>query len=220
MKIFIDTAEIKEIREAAAMGIIDGVTTNPSLIAKSGRDFREAVAEICDAVDGPVSAEVVEMDADKMLAQARIVAKIHKNIIVKVPLTPAGIKTVSTLAPEGIKFNVTLCFSAAQAILAAKAGATYISPFVGRVDDIGEEGITLIQNIVDIYDNYGFETQVLAASIRSPLHVVQSALAGAHVATIPFKVIEQMFKHPLTEQGLKTFTGDYEKTKAMYEKLK
>jgi transaldolase len=220
MKFFIDTAEIKEIREAKAMGILDGVTTNPTLIAKSGRDFREAIAEICEAADGPVSAEVVEMEDDKMLAQARIIAKIHKNVVVKVPLTTAGIKTVSKLAPEGIKFNVTLCFSAAQAILAAKAGAAYISPFIGRVDDIAEEGMTLIHNIVDIYQNYDFKTEVLAASIRSPLHVVQAGLAGAHVATIPFKVIEQLFKHPLTEQGLKSFTADYEKTKAMYDKLK
>jgi transaldolase len=216
MKFFIDTADIKEIREAYAIGIIDGVTTNPSLIAKAGRDFRETIHEICEVVNGPVSAEVVELDEDKMLAQAKIVAKIHKNVVVKVPLTVAGLKTVRALSTEGVKFNVTLCFSAAQAILAAKAGATYISPFIGRIDDIGEEGMTLIHNIVDIYKNYDFKTQVLAASIRSPLHVVNAALAGAHVATIPFKVIEQLVKHPLTDNGIKLFSADYEKSKANY----
>ena len=216
MKFFIDTADVKEIREAYAIGIIDGVTTNPSLIAKAGRDFRETIMEICEIVNGPVSAEVVELDEDKMLAQAKIVAKLHKNVVVKVPLTIAGLKTVKALSGEGVKFNVTLCFSAAQAIMAAKAGATYISPFIGRIDDIGEEGMQLIHNIVDIYKNYDFKTQVLAASIRSPLHVVNAALAGAHVATIPFKVIEQLVKHPLTDAGIKLFTADYEKSKANY----
>lgn len=216
MKFFIDSADVKEIREAQSMGVIDGVTTNPSLIAKSNRDFREVITEICEIVNGPVSAEVVELEDDKMLAQAKLVAKIHKNVVVKVPLTTAGLKTVRALSGEGVKFNVTLCFSAAQAILAAKAGATYVSPFIGRIDDIAEEGMTLIHNIVDIYKNYDFKTQVLSASIRSPLHVVNAALAGAHVATIPFKVIEQLVKHPLTDQGLKLFTADYEKSKASY----
>jgi transaldolase len=216
MKFFIDSADIKEIREAKTMGVIDGVTTNPSLIAKAGRDFRETITEICEVVQGPVSAEVVELDDDKMLAQAKIISKIHKHVVVKVPLTVAGLKTVQALSGEGVKFNVTLCFSAAQAILAAKAGASYISPFIGRIDDIAEEGMTLVHNIVDIYKNYGFKTEVLAASIRSPLHVVNAALAGANVATIPFKVIEQLVKHPLTDQGLKLFTADYEKSKERY----
>ncbi len=217
MKFFIDSAEVKEIREAHAMGVLDGVTTNPSLVAKSGRNFTEVIKEICDIVDGPVSAEVVVVDEKEMLEQARTLAKIHKNVVVKVPLTIAGLKTVKALAPDGIKFNVTLCFSAAQAILAAKAGASFISPFIGRLDDVAEDGMQLIHDIVDIYRNYGFKTEVLAASIRSPLHVVKCALAGAHVATIPFKVIEQLVKHPLTDQGLKSFMADFEKNKANFK---
>jgi transaldolase len=218
MQIFIDSAEVKEIREAQSWGVVDGVTTNPSLVAKSGRDFREVVAEICEIVDGPVSAEVIETEHAKMLPEARGLAKIHKNIVVKVPLTFEGLKTVKVLTQEGIKTNVTLCFSAAQGLLAAKAGATYISPFVGRLDDIQHVGMELVHQLVTIYENYRLPTKVLAASIRSPLHVVDAAMAGAHVSTIPFKVIEQLLKHPLTDSGLKTFLADWEKAKAAQKK--
>ncbi len=217
MKFFIDSAEIKEIREAHAMGMLDGVTTNPSLIAKSGRGFTDVIKEICEVVDGPVSAEVFVVEEKEMMEQARTLAKIHKNVVVKVPLTIPGLKTVKALAPDGIKFNVTLCFSPAQALMAAKAGASFISPFIGRLDDVAEDGMQLIHDIVDIYRNYGFKTEVLAASIRSPLHVAKCALAGAHVATIPFKVIEQLVKHPLTDQGLKGFMADVEKNKAFFK---
>ncbi len=214
MKFFVDTAEIKEIEELAAMGMVDGVTTNPSLIMKSGRDFIEVVKEICSLVPGkPVSAEVTALDAKNMLTQANKLVKIADNIVIKLPLTFEGLKACGTLSKAGIKTNVTLCFSAAQAILAAKAGATYISPFVGRLDDVGQEGMGLIGEIVTIYDNYPeFETEVLVASIRNPIHVVQAGLMGADVCTIPPKVIHQLAKHPLTDKGLETFTEDWKKT--------
>lgn len=214
MKFFIDSAAIDEIREAASLGILDGVTTNPSLVAKEGRNFRELLDEILEIVDGPVSAEVVAIDTDGILKEGRELAAIHPNIVVKVPLIREGIKAVRILSAEGIKTNVTLCFSPTQALLAAKAGATYISPFVGRLDDISHDGMEVIRQIVAIYSNYGYTTQVLAASIRHPLHVVESALAGADVATIPFKVIDMMFRHPLTDRGLEAFLGDWKKNEA------
>ncbi|MDJ0836268.1 MAG: fructose-6-phosphate aldolase [Acidobacteriota bacterium] len=214
MKFFLDTANLNEIREAADLGLIDGVTTNPSLIAKEGQDLRTVVAEICEMVDGPVSAEVISTDFDGMVQEARSLIKIHENIVVKVPLTEAGLKTVSTLSPEGIRFNVTLCFSLAQALLAAKAGAFFISPFVGRWDDINTHGIELIPEMVQMYDNYGFDTEILVASVRSPLHVTEAALAGAHIATIPYKVFKQLFKHPLTDIGLEKFLADHTKANA------
>jgi transaldolase len=213
MKFFIDTADIAEIRDLAATGLVDGVTTNPSLIAKSGRDFLEVVREICAVVPGPVSAEVAATDHPTMLAEGRKLAKIAKNVTVKVPLTKDGLKTCKTLSSEGTMVNVTLCFSAAQAILAAKAGATFVSPFVGRLDDIGEDGMALIADIVQIYRNYPeFKTQVLVASIRQPMHVVQAAKLGAHVGTIPPAVLRQLFLHPLTDKGLAAFLADWAKT--------
>jgi len=213
MKFFIDTADIAEIRDLAATGLVDGVTTNPSLIAKSGRDFLEVVREICAVVPGPVSAEVAATDHPTMLAEGRKLAKIAKNVTVKVPLTKDGLKTCKVLSSEGTMVNVTLCFSAAQAILAAKAGATFVSPFVGRLDDIGEDGMALIADIVQIYRNYPeFKTQVLVASIRQPMHVVQAAKLGAHVGTIPPAVMRQLFLHPLTDKGLATFLADWAKT--------
>jgi transaldolase len=208
MKIFIDSADIHEIRDAAQMGVVDGVTTNPSLVAKVGRKLEDVVADICEVVDGPVSAEVVAVDAAGIVAEGRQLAKLHPNVVVKVPLIAEGLKAVRTLTDEGIKTNVTLCFSAPQALLAAKAGATYISPFIGRIDDIGGEGMELIEQIVQIYRNYDFDTQVLAASIRHPVHVVQAALIGAHVATLPHKVILQLLQHPLTDIGLEKFLAD------------
>jgi transaldolase len=208
MKIFIDSADIQEIRDAAQMGVVDGVTTNPSLVAKVGRKLEDVVADICEVVDGPVSAEVVAVDAAGIVAEGRQLAKLHPNVVVKVPLIAEGLKAVRTLTDEGIKTNVTLCFSAPQALLAAKAGATYISPFIGRIDDIGGEGMELIEQIVQIYRNYDFDTQVLAASIRHPVHVVQAALIGAHVATLPHKVIRQLLQHPLTDIGLEKFLAD------------
>ncbi len=211
MKLFLDTAELAEIREAADQGLIDGVTTNPSLVAKTKRSLKEVVTEICDLVHGPVSAEVIHTEYEPMLEEARKLARIHESIVVKVPLTEAGLKTVTRLAPEGVHFNVTLCFSIGQALLAAKAGATFISPFIGRLDDLNARGIDLIPDIVQIYEQYGFETEVLAASIRSPLHVAEAALAGAHVATIPYKVYKQLFKHPLTDIGLAKFLEDHHK---------
>lgn len=211
MKFFIDTASIKEIKEAAAMGIIDGVTTNPSLVAKEGKDFRKLLGEILEVVDGPISAEVVSTDYEGMLKEAKELASIHKNIVVKIPLIKEGLKTVRSLSELGIKTNVTLCFSASQALLAAKAGATYISPFVGRLDDISHEGMDLISQIIQIYDNYGFETEVLVASIRHPLHLVDAAMMGADVATMPFNVIEKLFNHPLTDLGLEKFLADWKK---------
>lgn len=211
MKFFIDTANVQEIRDAAALGILDGVTTNPSLVAREGRSFQEVVREIASIVDGPISAEVTALDRDGMLAQGRELAKIHPNVVIKVPLTKEGLKACKVLRGEGTNVNVTLCFSPSQALLAAKCDATYISPFVGRLDDVSHEGLDLIRQIRAIYDNYGFETQILAASIRHPLHVVDSALAGADVATMPYKVMTQLYEHPLTDVGLEKFLADWKK---------
>lgn len=211
MKFFIDTANIDEIREAASLGILDGVTTNPSLVYKSGKDFRKLLDEILEIVDGPVSAEVIATDYEGILKEAREYASIHKNIVVKVPLIKEGLKAVKTLSDENIKTNVTLCFSPMQALLAAKAGATYISPFIGRLDDISINGMELIEQIVQIYRNYGYDTQVLVASVRHPLHVVEAALIGADVCTIPFAVINKLFNHPLTDSGLDKFLSDWKK---------
>ncbi len=211
MKFFIDTANIDEIKEAASMGVLDGVTTNPSLVAKEGKNFEELLKEICEIVDGPISAEVVSTNYDGIIKEAHELVKIHKNIVVKVPLIKEGIKAVKTLSSEGIKTNVTLCFSPAQALLAAKAGATYISPFVGRLDDISHDGMELIRQIITIYDNYGYETEVLVASIRHPLHLIHAAELGADVATIPFSVITKLFGHPLTDIGLEKFLADWNK---------
>ena len=211
MKIFIDSADIGEIREAQKMGVLDGVTTNPSLIAKSGRKFEDVIREICDIVDGPVSAETVTLEADSIMVEARKFAKMHKNIVVKIPLIIEGLKAVKMCTAEGIKTNVTLCFSATQALLAAKAGATYISPFVGRLDDITHVGMDLIEQLRTIYTNYDFKTQILVASVRSPIHVLEAAMMGADVSTIPFSVIQQLAKHPLTDIGLKKFLEDWKK---------
>ena len=211
MKFFIDTANLDHIREVASWGIIDGCTTNPSLIAKEGRDFVEAIAEICTIVDGPVSAETVADTSEEMIAQGRRLAKIHDNVVVKVPLTEAGITCCSVLSSEGIGVNVTLCFSTSQALLAAKAGARFVSPFVGRLDDLAQDGMQLIQEIAEMYANFpNLNTEVLAASIRHPLHVSQSALAGADVATIPYPVMKKLFFHPLTDSGNAKFTADWE----------
>jgi transaldolase len=213
MKFFIDTADINEIRELAATGLVDGVTTNPSLVAKSGRKFLDVVSEICTIVPGPVSAEVTATDHATMLAEGRKLAKLAPNVTVKVPLTPDGLKTCKVLSTEGTKVNVTLCFSPAQAILAAKAGAAFISPFVGRLDDIGTDGMGLIADIVQIYASYpAFTTEVLVASVRHPIHVVEAAKMGAHVATLPPSVLRQMFAHPLTDKGLAAFLADWAKT--------
>ena len=214
MKFFIDTADIDEIRDAASLGILDGVTTNPSLIAREGRDFHTVLKEIVSLVNGPISAEVTAIDLEGMLDQAHTLAAIHPNIVVKLPLITEGLRACKRLSDKGVKTNVTLCFSASQALLAAKAGATYVSPFIGRLDDISEDGMELIHTMRVIYDNYGFETQILAASIRHPMHVVQAALAGADVATIPHKVIGQLVKHPLTDIGLAKFLADWEKMKS------
>ena len=213
MKFFIDTANINEIKEAAALGILDGVTTNPSLVSKEGKDFRKLLDEILAIVDGPVSAEVIATDYNGIMKEAVEYSKIHKNIVVKVPLIKEGLKAVKTLSDEGIKTNVTLCFSPSQALLAAKAGATYISPFVGRLDDISISGMELISQIVQIYRNYDYKTQVLVASIRHPLHLVDAALIGADVCTMPFNVIEKLFNHPLTDLGLEKFLSDWKKLK-------
>jgi len=211
MKFFIDTASVDEIREAASLGILDGVTTNPSLVSKEGKDFRKLLDEILEIVDGPVSAEVIATDYEGILKEAREYSSIHKNIVVKVPLIKEGLKAVKTLSNENIKTNVTLCFSPAQALLAAKAGATYVSPFIGRLDDISTSGMELIEQVVQIYRNYGYETQVLVASVRHPLHVVEAALIGADVCTIPFAVINKLFNHPLTDIGLNNFLKDWKK---------
>lgn len=211
MKIFIDSGDIGEIREAQSMGVIDGVTTNPSLLAKAGKPTKVAIAEICEVVDGPISAEVVAIDKDGILREGRELVNIHKNVVVKVPLIEEGLKAVRVFTQEGIKTNVTLCFSPAQALLAAKAGATYISPFVGRIDDTAGDGMDLISQIVTIYRNYNFATEVLTASVRHPVHFVQAAMMGAHVATLPLKVIKQLTKHPLTDIGLKQFLEDAKK---------
>lgn len=214
MKIFIDSANIDEIKEAAQMGVLDGVTTNPSLVSKEGhKDFKAMLETICGIVDGDVSAEVISTDCEGILKEGRELAKIHKNIVVKVPLIKEGLKAVKVFSEEGIKTNVTLCFSASQALLAAKAGAYIISPFVGRLDDISQDGMELISQIITIYENYAFDTQVLVASVRHPIHFVDSALMGADIATLPFKVIEQLAKHPLTDIGLKNFLADWEKLK-------
>jgi len=213
MKFFVDTADIGEIRELADTGLLDGVTTNPSLIAKSGRDFFEVVSEICEVVEGPVSAEVAATDYDTMLAEGRKLAELAENIAVKVPLTPAGLKTCRMLSQDGIMVNVTLCFSANQAILAAKVGASFVSPFVGRLDDIAADGINLIAEISEIYANYpNFKTEILVASVRSPMHIAESAKMGAHVATLPAAVLWSLFKHPLTDKGLDAFLADWKKT--------
>lgn len=213
MKFFLDSANLDEIREAAELGLIDGVTTNPSLIAKEGGvDFKRHIASICEIVKGDVSAEVTSLDTEGMLREGREYARIAPNVIIKCPLTRDGLKATRQLTAEGIKVNVTLCFSAAQAILAAKAGAAYISPFMGRLDDIGQNGLAVLAEIVEIYRNYGWQTAVLASSVRHPIHVIEAARMGADVATMPFKVLEQLFKHPLTDQGLEQFLGDWHKS--------
>ena len=211
MKFFLDTANLDELKKGASWGIVDGVTTNPSLIAKEGRPIEEQVRMICDIVDGDVSAEVVSTESGAMISEGLKLAKIHKNIVVKCPLTRDGIKATSALSKEGIRVNVTLCFSAGQALLAAKAWAYIISPFVGRLDDVGAVGMDLIRSITQIYRNYGYKTQVLAASLRGPTHVIDSALAGAHIGTMPFKVLDMLFNHPLTDKGLEQFLKDYNK---------
>ena len=210
MKMFIDTANVDHIREANDLGVICGVTTNPSLIAKEGRDFVEVVKEITTIVDGPISAEVISLDHEGMVKEARELVKIHKNIVIKIPMTLEGLKAVKILAAEGVKTNVTLIFSATQALMAARAGATYVSPFLGRVDDIGSVGMTLIEEIVDIFDIHGIETEIIAASIRNPLHGIDAARAGCHIATIPYNVLIQMAKHPLTDIGIERFLKDWE----------
>lgn len=210
MKFFLDTANVKEIQEAASLGLLDGVTTNPSLVAKEGRVFKEVLIEICNIVDGPISAEVVSLEADAMVKEGKGLAKIHKNIVVKVPLIAEGLKATKRLAGEGIKVNVTLCFSPTQALLAAKAGAWCVSPFIGRLDDISSNGMELIRQILTIYRNYDYKTQVLVASVRHPQHVVEAALAGGHICTMPFAIFQQMVKHPLTDTGLKKFLADWD----------
>ena len=212
MLFFIDTANVNEIREANDLGILDGVTTNPSLIAKEGKPFKETILKICAIVNGPVSTEVIATDCTGMLKEGRDYATWHKNVVVKLPTTREGLKACKALTGEGVRTNLTLCFSPNQALLVAKAGATYVSPFVGRLDDISEDGIDLIKKIIQIYKNYDYKTQVLAASLRHPLHVVQAALAGAHVGTLPWKVLDQMFNHPLTDKGLANFLADWKKT--------
>jgi transaldolase len=209
MKFFLDTAQVEEIREGASYGLVDGVTTNPSLVAKSGRKFREVIEEICTIVDGPISAEVVAVEADAILAEGRELAKIHPNIVVKVPMIPEGLKAVRAFAEEGIRTNVTLVFSAAQALLAAKAGAAWVSPFVGRLDDVAHDGMDVVAQIVEIFDAYGYPTEVLVASVRNPLHVVDAARMGAHVCTMPIAVLRQLMRHPLTDLGLEKFLKDW-----------
>lgn len=211
MKFFVDTANLEEIKQALALGICDGVTTNPTLVSKEGRDFKEQILEICKIVSGPISAEVVSLNLDGMLKEARIISSWAKNLVIKIPMTEEGIKAVKILKKEGIKTNATLVFSVNQALLVAKAGATYVSPFIGRLDDIGEEGMNLVSDMLTIYRNYNFLTQVIVASVRHPIHVAQAAKLGAHIATIPFSVIKQMFKHPLTDIGIKRFLEDWAK---------
>jgi transaldolase len=213
LKFFLDTADINEIREAYSMGMVDGVTTNPSLIAKEGRDFETIIREICEIVDGPISAEVISLDVDGMLKEARQLAKIHRNIVVKIPMTVDGIKATRILCKEGIDTNVTLVFSPLQALMAAKAGATYVSPFIGRLDDISLDGMELIEQIVEIYQNYAFHTQVIVASVRNPMHVLKSALLGADIATIPFNVLAKFAAHPLTDKGIQAFLNDWNNAK-------
>lgn len=211
MKFFIDTADVNEIREAHELGLVDGVTTNPSLIAKSGRKFEDVIKEIVSIVDGPISAEVISLEHDGMINEALELAKIHKNIVIKLPMCPEGLKATKTLTDKGIKTNVTLIFTAMQALLAAKAGATYVSPFVGRLDDISQNGMGIIEDIRTIFDNYGYNAEIIVASVRNPIHVLDSALIGADVATIPFSVMMQLAKHPLTDAGIKKFLEDWEK---------
>jgi len=213
MKFFIDTANIDEIKKGVAMGMVDGVTTNPSLVAREKKPFEEILREICATVDGPISAEVVSLEADGMLAEGRKLAALHDNIVIKVPMITEGLKAVKQFSAEGIKTNVTLVFSATQALLAAKAGATFVSPFVGRLDDISLTGMDLVSDIMTIYDNYGYQTEVIVASIRNPVHVLDAALIGADIATIPFQVIAQLAKHPLTDIGIEKFLADWEKRK-------
>jgi transaldolase len=210
MKFFIDTADVKEIREAHALGLVDGVTTNPSLIAKSGRKFKDVIKEIVSIVDGPISAEVISLDAPGMIKEGRELAKIHKNIVVKLPMTPEGLKACKALTDKGIKTNVTLIFTPMQALLAAKAGATYVSPFVGRLDDISQDGMGIIEEIRTIFDNYGYMAEIIVASIRNPIHVLNSALIGADICTIPYSVMVQLSKHPLTDAGIKKFLEDWQ----------
>ena len=212
MKFFIDTANINEIKEAHSMGMVDGVTTNPSLIAKEGGDFKEIIQEICAVVDGPISAEVISLDAEGMIKEARDLAGIHANIVVKIPMTVDGLKATRQLTREEIKTNVTLVFSPLQALMAAKAGATFVSPFVGRLDDLSQEGLLLVEQIVEIYSNYAFDTEIIVASVRNPLHVLDSALIGADIATIPFDVLAKLAAHPLTDKGIKAFLDDWEKS--------
>ena len=211
MKFFIDTANIAEIKEAVSLGLIDGVTTNPTLVSKENREFRELIKEVCTIVDGPVNAEVISLDAGGMVKEARELSSIHENIVVKIPMTPEGLKAVKSLSKEGIKTNVTLIFSASQALLAAKAGAAYVSPFVGRLDDVSYAGMELVGQIRTIFDNYGYTTEIIVASIRNPVHVVDSAMIGADVATIPFKVLLQLAQHPLTDIGIRKFMEDWQK---------
>jgi transaldolase len=211
MKFFIDTGDVGEVREAQAQGIIDGVTTNPSLVAKSGRKYRDVVVDMCEVINGPISAEVLSTDYDGMLREGREWAKVHKNVVVKIPLIADGLKVVRTLKQEGVRCNVTLCFSPTQALLAAKAGAAYISPFIGRLDDVSETGMDVIDKIVTIYNNYTFDTEVLVASVRNPVHVVDAALLGADICTVPWSVLQQLIKHPLTDVGLKKFIEDGKK---------
>ncbi|ADB66874.1 transaldolase [Listeria monocytogenes] len=213
MRFFIDTANVEEIKKANRMGFISGVTTNPSLVAKEGRDFNEVIQEITSIVDGPISGEVVSLEADEMIAEGRVIAKIHPNMVVKIPMTGEGLAAVKVLTEEGIKTNVTLVFSATQALLAARAGATYVSPFLGRLDDIGDDGLVLIRDIADIFEIHGIPTEIISASVRHPIHVIECAKAGADIATVPFKVFEQMLKHPLTDSGIDKFLADWEAAK-------
>jgi transaldolase len=210
MKLYLDTANVKEIQEGASLGLIDGITTNPSLVAREGGSFKDMLLKICKMVDGPISAEVVGIESEGMIKEGRELAKIHKNIVVKVPLIPEGLRATKKLSAEGIRVNVTLCFSPTQALLAAKAGAWCVSPFIGRLDDISSDGMELIRQIVTIYDNYDYKTQVLVASVRHPQHVVEAALAGGHICTMPYSVFQQLVKHPLTDIGLKKFLADWD----------
>ena len=213
MKFFIDTANIDEIKEANSMGMVDGVTTNPSLIAKEDGNFEDIIKDICEIVDGPISAEVISLDVDGMIKEARKLAKIHKNITVKIPMTVDGLKAVRTLSGEGIKTNVTLVFSPLQALMAAKAGATFVSPFIGRLDDLSQDGLLLVEQIVEIYNNYAFDTEIIVASVRNPLHVLESAMMGADIATIPFNVLKKLAAHPMTDKGIQAFLDDWNTAK-------
>lgn len=213
MKFFIDTANIDEIKEAHSMGMVDGVTTNPSLVAKEGRDFEGLIKEICETVDGPVNAEVISTEVEGMLSEARKLVKIHKNVVIKIPMTVDGLKAVRQLTEEGIRTNVTLVFSPLQALMAAKAGAAYVSPFVGRLDDVSHDGLILVDQIAEIYSNYAYDTEIIVASVRNPLHVLESALIGADIATLPFNVLSKLASHPLTDRGLKAFLDDWNKAK-------